>query len=200
MQAFHALAFRSPTASALTIARDVAHADYADPAFEVFTDLRTSPVVSVPAAESLPQTRRLMQHSNVRLAFVTDASGAVIGYVTAADLQGERPMQAARERVVHYQDLTVDDMLTHVEDWATLDLRELAHASIGDVVATMRRAGARYLVVTEAASHAEGATSRLPQMRGLFSANRIERATGMPIDTELRSRSFADLAHALHHE
>jgi len=33
----------------------------------------------------------------------------------------------------------------------------------------------------------------------LFSANRIERAIGHPIDFELRSRSFAELAVALAH-
>jgi CBS domain-containing protein len=197
MSDFHPIPVRSPQALHATLVQGEAHAELDDPASDVFTDLRIAPSVVVPAAESLADTRRLMQYAGVRMAFVVDGSGAVIGSVTAADLQGERPLLATRERFVPHHDLTVVDVMTRVSDWATFDIERLKKAHIGDIVATMRATGQRYLIVTETSAEAGG--PRL-LVRGLFSANRVERALGVPIDGELRSRSFADLAAALAHD
>jgi CBS domain containing-hemolysin-like protein len=185
----------APRAAALSLAKSEAHADLTDPAADVFTDLRVAPGVVVPATEPLEETRRLMQLAGVRMAFVVDASERVIGLVVLADLQGERPTLEARHRSATVRDLTVADVMTRIAHWDAVDFRSIAKAHIGHVVATFRATGQRYLIVTEEERDGNGSTHTL--IRGLFSANRVERAIGHPIEVELRSRNFAELTSAL---
>lgn len=193
MRDYLALPVQSPREIRLSLASSEAHAELGDPASVVFTDLRIAPSVVVPAAEALGDTRRLMQLAGVRMAFVVESDNDVVGLVTAADLQGERSMLAASRRSLSHHDLTAADVMTPVADWMTIDASRLASARVGDIAATFRAASDRYLIVMET----EAGGRRV--VRGLFSANRVERALGHTIAVELRSRSFADLAQALGH-
>lgn len=191
MPHFHALPVRSILEAPLALVHAEAHVGFEDPATAVLTDLRIASSVVVPIEEPLEDARRLMQHAGVRMAFVFDAAGGVIGLVTAADLQGERALQAATRRRVEYSELSVADVMTAVADWAAIDAADLPRARVGDIVATFRATAQRYLIVVE--RDARGA----PSIRGLFSANRVERALGHAIEEELRSNTFLALARAL---
>ena len=191
MAHYHALPVRPALDAPLTLVRSEAHVELDDPASAVLTDLRIASSVVVPIDEPLEDARRLMQHAGVRMAFVLDAAGGVTGLVTAADLQGERPLQAATRRGVAYGDLAVADVMTPVAHWSAIEARALARARVGDVVASFRATGQRYLIVVEA--DAGGAVA----IRGVFSANRVERALGHAIEEELRSATFSALAQAL---
>lgn len=181
--------------SAPTLPRAEPHVWLTDPATEVFTDLRIAPGVTVPATDSLEDTRRLMQFAGVRMAFVIDASERIIGMVTLTDLQGEYAAQVARTRGVPQRDLPVLDVATPVSQWSTIDFGRLAWAKVGHLVATFRATGQRYLIVTEQVKGQDGQPHTV--IRGVFSANRVERATGRTIEDALRSRNFAELAGAL---
>lgn len=201
MSAYAPLQVSSPHDTVVTLVNSEQHAGLDDPAVSLFTDLRVAPSVVVPTSEPLPATLRLMQHAGVRMAFVCDAAGGVVGMVTAADLQGERPMLVAQARLVSYHDLIVAEVMTPTSQWVTLDADHLRRAEVGHIVATFLASGARYLIVTETiheSSNMLNDTTRTV-VRGLYSANRIERALGHPIGEEIRSRSFADLAAALAH-
>jgi len=199
MNEFRQLPVHPPQETVLSLVKPEAHAEPTDPATDVFTDLRVAPAVVVPADERLQDTRRLMQLAGVRMAFVVNATEGVIGLVTLADLQGERPTLEAQSRLTTSSALAVIDVMTPVSQWTTIDFASLAKAEVGHVVATFRGTGTRYLVVTETLpANADAATGagRIV-IRGLFSANRIERALGHSIEEELRSRNFAELAAAL---
>lgn len=191
MTHFHALPVRSILEAPLALVRAEAHVGFDDPAATVLTDLRIASSVVVPAEEPLEDARRLMQHAGVRMAFVFDAAGGVIGLVTAADLQGERALQAAMRRGMSHGELSVADVMTPVADWASVDAAALPRARVGDIVATFRATAQRYLIVVE--RDADG----VPTIRGVFSANRVERALGHAIEEELRSATFSALAAAL---
>jgi hypothetical protein len=197
MDHFAALPVQTPPQALLPLARAEAHVELADPASAVFTDLRVAPGVVVPTTESLEETRRLMQLAGVRMAFVVNAGEDVMGMVTLADLQGERPAQAARVRGVPPRDLTALDVMTAVGHWSTIDAAHLARAQVGHVVETLRATGQRYLVVVERIVDDAQLNRAHWVIRGLFSANRVERALGRPIAEELRSKSFAELAATL---
>jgi hypothetical protein len=201
MGAYAPLRVSPPGDTVVMLVNTEQHADLRDPAITLFTDLRVSPSVVVPAGEPLPATLRLMQHAGVRMAFVSDPRGGISGLVTAADLQGERPMLVAQARGVGHHDLSVAEVMTPASQWVTIDADHLHHAEVGDIVATFLACGARYLIVTEIARDSSGLLNNLPRtvVRGLYSANRVERALGHPIGEEIRSRSFADLAAALAH-
>jgi CBS domain-containing protein len=201
MPDFASLPVRQPLDRTMTLVQSDSHAELSDPASAIFTDLRIAPSVVVPAAEPLADSLRLMQLAGVRMAFVVDVPGSVIGLVTAADLHGERPMVAARSRGVAHEELSVADVMTSVSNWPTVDATSLPRARVGDVVATFQASGQRYLIVTEAAGAAGRADAAVNRtvVRGLFSANRAERALGHSIDQELRSRNVSELAAALAH-
>lgn len=199
MGTFHALPLRPLHDKALDLARTEAHAELTDPATAVFTDLRVAPGVIVPATEGLEETRRLMQLAGVRMAFVVDSTEAVIGLVTLADLQGEQPLLVARHRSAHAHELTALEVMTPVPHWTVIDMRNVQRAQVGHIVATFRAAGQRYLIVIEPADGAASEHGR-SVIRGVFSANRVERALGHSIEEELRSRNFAELAAALARE
>ncbi len=169
------------------------HVEADDPATSIFTDLRVAPSVVVPAVEPLAPALRLMQLAGTRMAFVTDPQQRTVGLVTAADLHGERPMLAASVRSQPHGELTVADVMTPLGQWPAIDAHALSRARVGDVLATFRATGRRYLLVTEADANGQ------LMLRGVFSANRAERALGQSIDEELRSRNFSELAAALSH-
>lgn len=201
MSSYTPLPVSSPHDTVVTLVNSEQHASLEDPAVTLFTDLRIAPSVVVPTSEPLPATLRLMQHAGVRMAFVCDATGGIVGLVTAADLQGERPMLVAQARLVSYHDLIVAEVMTPTSQWVTLDADHLRRAEVGDIVATFLTCGARYLIVTETVRDPTGLRNDATRtvVRGLYSANRVERALGQPIGEEIRSRNFADLAAALAH-
>jgi hypothetical protein len=178
----------------LSLPHNDPHAQLTDPAEEIFTDFRVAPCVVVPSGEPLEASLRLMQLAGVRMAFVTEAGGGVVGLVTAADLGGERPMQIAMASGRRREELGVADVMTAVPQWNSMEMSAVAKARVGNIVATFQATGHRYLIVTDS----EEGASRLV-VRGLFSASRAERALGHSIEGELRSRNFSELAAALSH-
>ena len=111
--------------------------------------------------------------------------------VSAEQLGGERPLQRAMAANVRHDELTLEDLMTPLSDWAIIDAGELAHARVGDIVETLHATGQRYLFVTEKLEDDEVA------LRGLFSARRIEEALEAAIDSDGHAHSFAELGSLL---
>lgn len=163
-----------------------------DRALPLLTDLRFAPVVVASHRDGLDQTLHVMMRAGVRMAFVSGADGQLAGLVTADVIMGERPVQRAMTDQVHHDDLTVADLMTPLNHWEVTDLAHVRTARVGDIVATLREHGMRYLLVTE--QH-EGQTT----LRGLFSAKRLEMALGQAIEDDLHAHSFAELEAVLAH-
>lgn len=163
-----------------------------DPALGLLTDLQHSPCVVAHQQDGLDQTLHLMLRAGVRMVFVSDAEGTLVGVVTADDIQGERPVVHASARQMSRHELTVADVMVPVTQWDTVDLSTVRNASLGDVAETMHQHDLRYLLVTQK----KGGKTML---RGLFSATRLEMAMNTTIEPDLHSRSFAELGQVLSH-
>ncbi len=163
-----------------------------DPALSLFTDLQHGPCVVASHQDSLPHTLHLMMRAGVRMVFVAGADGALVGMVTAEDLQGERPVKRASDHHVPHRELTVADVMVPLGQWDTVDLSKVRTARLGDIAATLHEHGLRYLLVTQ---RKDGQTT----LRGLFSARRLELALSTVIEPDLHSRSFAELEQVLAH-
>jgi hypothetical protein len=122
---------------------------------------------------------------------VSDVHGRIVGMVSAEQLGGERPMQRAMAANVRHDELTLEDLMSPLSEWAVIDAGELAHARVGDIVETLHATGQRYLFVTEKIEDGEVA------LRGLFSARRIEEALEAAIDSDGHAHSFAELGTLL---
>ncbi|HJV70940.1 hypothetical protein [Ideonella sp.] len=161
-----------------------------DPAASQMTDLRLGACVKVDHRDGIAPTLHVMQRAGVRMAFVTGVGGELIGLVTADDLQGERPMLRAMSDRIGVEELTLDQVMAPLAQWQVLDAWQVEHSRIGHVAATMRRHGLRYLLVVERQAKAT-------EIRGVFSARRLEQALGIELGTALHSRSFAEIEAAL---
>lgn len=167
-------------------------ASASDPALSLLTDLQHSPCVVAHQQDGLDQTLHLMLRAGVRMVFVSGADGALVGMVTADDIQGELPVVRATAHKMARHELTVADVMVPVTQWDTVELSAMRHASLGDVAETMHQHDLRYLLVTQKKA---GKT----MLRGLFSANRLEMAMNTTIEPDLHSRSFAELEQVLAH-
>jgi len=163
-----------------------------DRALPLLTDLRFSPLVVASHRDGLGATLHVMLRAGVRMAFVSGPTGELVGMVSADVLQGERPVVRAMSDQVTHAELTLADVMTPLTHWEVSDMHHVRHAKVGDIVATMREHGLRYLLVTELQ---DGRVA----LRGLFSARRLEIALGQPIDDDLHAHSFAELEAVLAH-
>jgi CBS-domain-containing membrane protein len=156
-----------------------------DPALSLLTDLHHSACVVASHRDGLDQTLHLMMRAGVRMVFVSGVDGQLVGMVTAEDLQGERPVLHASNRQVTHDELTVADVMVPVTQWDTIDMASVR-------TSRLHEHGLRYLLVTQ---HKQDTT----MLRGLFSARRLEVALNTVIDSDMHSRSFAELEQVLAH-
>lgn len=163
-----------------------------DSALSLLTDLHHSPCVVASHRDGLEQTLHLMMRAGVRMVFVSGSDGELVGMVAAEDLQGERPVLRASAHQVGHHELTLADIMVPVTQWDAVDLADVRTAQLGDIAATMREHGLRYLLVTQRKND-------VVVLRGLFSARRLEMAMNTTLEPDLHSRSFAELEQVLAH-
>jgi CBS domain-containing protein len=156
------------------------------------TDLARVAAATVGPDASLARAEEHMRHSGVRLLFVVDGGPDLLGLITLTDLKGGRPLEFQREMGVPISEIRVRDIMTPVGRLEAMSIREVAGARIGDVVETLKRTGRQHALVME---H----TTAGPAIRGIFSASRIGRQLGKPIETAGIAYTFAELEAALGH-
>jgi CBS domain-containing protein len=159
-----------------------------DPAFSVMTDLREVSAATTTPGETMGQAHAQMIRRGVRLLFVLDPDGAVVGVITATDLLGEKPMRFMHSRGVSHAEIQVEDLMTPAAMLEALPLIEVAQMRVGHVVATLKKVRRQHLMVAE-----EGGR----RIRGLFSASQVARQLGVELQTFEVAQSFADIEAAL---
>jgi hypothetical protein len=119
------------------------------PAVEVMTDLRKVPALTIGAGASIAEANRVMIARSVRALFVTDDA----------------------------RDLLVHAIMTPADRLEVLDLRDLEHARVGDVVATLKFSGRQHALVAETLG---GEASGPQTICGIISLTQIGRRLGIP--------------------
>jgi CBS domain containing-hemolysin-like protein len=133
-----------------------------------------------------------MIHQGVRLLFVVNQMPGVDGIVTAADLQGEKPMRLISQRQSKFEDLTVADVMTPLSEIDAIELAVLRRANVGQVIAALQATGRAHMLVIEAAT----GTTPL-RIRGVISKTQIERQLGMQLVPTGMATSFSEMSQAL---
>jgi len=144
------------------------------PALDAMTDLSQVSAVTVRAKTSIDQANGKMISHGVRLLLVLDDQERMVGLLTANDLMGEKPFHHLLRMGGTHADIQVGDIMTEYRDLEALDLEEVCGARVGQVVATLKRAGRHHALVTE-----DGGRT----LRGLLSVTQIARQLGVPIQT-----------------
>jgi CBS domain-containing protein len=145
-------------------------ADPGDPAMSVMTDFRDRASVTVGDGDSIDTALQHMKHAGVRSAFAVDhARGLVVGFVTAYDIMGEKPMSMMRPLSTPRSEFLVRDLMQPVRDWRVVDMREIERATVESVARLFEVSGLTHIPVIEA----DDKGGR--RLRGLLSAARVKR-------------------------
>jgi CBS domain-containing protein len=171
---------------------DGAPVTLASPALDVMTDLTKVKAATIHPATTLRQAEQAMIHQGVRMLFVVTEMPLVEGLITSTDLGGDRQMRVVHERHLHYDELVVADVMTPLGALDAIDHARVGNATVGNVVATLRRLGRNHLLVVEAA------TTQAPRrVRGVISRSQVERQLGTAIDITPIANSFSEIEQAL---
>jgi signal-transduction protein with cAMP-binding, CBS, and nucleotidyltransferase domain len=162
------------------------------PALSVMTDLTKVRAAVTPPSTSLREAEQLMIQQGVRMLFVVSASSTFEGLITSTDLRGEKQMRLVAQRGVHYDELTVGDVMTDLASLDAIDLELMKRATVGDVIATLGKFGRDHLLVVER----NKATNECG-VRGIVSRAQIERQSGLKLATARIASTFAEVERAL---
>jgi CBS domain-containing protein len=164
------------------------------PALSVMTDLSRVKAATVHPATPLRQAEQAMIYLGVRMLFVVSEMPQVEGLVTTTDLHGDRQMRLVHERGLHWDELTVADVMTELAVLDAIPFAAMRSATVGDLIATLKRFGRNHLLVVEAVGDVH---SLQPRVRGVVSRSQIERQTGHTIDITPIATTFAEIERAL---
>ena len=162
------------------------------PAVDVMTDLRATTAVTITPDTRIEVAEERMRRRGVRMLFVLDSEGALVGLVTASDLLGEKPLQFIERQGGIHREIVVADIMTPRERLEVLKLSDVLAARIGNIVSTLQRCGRRHALVVDTVDGRE-------MVRGLFSASHIARQLGMEIITTPIAQTFAEIEQAFLH-
>lgn len=179
----YAVLFHIPFEPGTTYAQPAAlpelvHLD--DPAMDVFTDFREKQPVTVEPEVSIDEALVKMKWAGVRLLLVVNGSQAIVGLITAKDIEGEKPVNYGVDKRVPRADIRVQDIMTPAADIQVLSMVSVRDAKVGHIVTTLREVERQHLLVAEVGEGGDG-----QRVVGLFSATQIARQLGTQVTPEL---------------
>ena len=144
------------------------------PARELMTDFERTTPLTVSPDRHIDAALQDMVVGGVRSLLVVE-DGQLLGFVTAADLQGEKPIQFLQSPYCEsypckHADVHVRDVMTPLAELTLLDHAALERVTAGDVLTLLRLEGLSHLLVMQAAVAGERS------VRGVFSRTRLERS------------------------
>lgn len=163
------------------------------PAVLAMTDFRQVTAITIEPGVSVDWALQHMKKQGVRLLLVTDGSGKVLGVITSTDVQGEKPMRVRNELGRRHADITVREVMTPHQHLEFISMDDVLHATVGQVVATLRRVGRRHALVIE-----KDKVTGQQAIRGVFSFTQISRQLGKSLgDIVEVATTFAEMEMVL---
>lgn len=171
------LALKTLNAQLLPPVKGAWQVDLSEPARSVMTDFNERGMVTVNDSTQVDAALEMMRHAQTRSAFVVNAEETrVLGFVTAYDICGEKPMLhlqsvGCTHLTCSRDDVRVSDIMDRVENWPVLEMRDVEAANVRTILDTLSKAGRTHLAVIETVAGQE------PRLRGAFSAAKLLRLT-----------------------
>jgi CBS domain containing-hemolysin-like protein len=171
--------------------RPLVHVD--EPAMRVMTDFRQVTPVTIEPHLKITIALDKMIETGVRQLLVTDRDDHIIGVINARDIQGERPIRLAQESGIHHDDISVEMIMTPLEEITAVDIRTVNDARVGHIVNTLRSLEQQHTLVVEIDRHTGQHT-----IRGMFSTTQVSKLLGHDItDPEYAAHTLAEVQREL---
>ncbi len=151
--------------------------ELSSPAVSVMTDFSVRAVFKVSPEDTIDEALQKMKVAGLRIAFVVeDHSEKILGMITSYDIMGEKPMRYLQsvgfaDRGVTHKDIKVKDIMVKVEDWVSVEMKNVEQVNVQALLEVFQRTGLTHLAVID--NH-EGKEHHL---RGLFSSAKVLRLT-----------------------
>ena len=162
------------------------------PALDVMTDLTQVKAATIRPDATLEQAEQTMIYQGVRMLFVVSDMPELEGLITTTDLRGEQQMRLVHSRNLRFDEMRVADVMTELGWLDAIELGRMRSATVGNMIATLKRVGRNHLLVVQVA------TSSTPlRVRGVVSRAQIERQLGTVIDITEIASNFSEVERAL---
>lgn len=162
------------------------------PALAVMTDLTRTKAATTGPATTLRQAEQLMIYQGVRMLFVVSEMPALEGLITSTDLRGDRAMRIVNQRQLHYDELSVGDVMMPLHLLDAIDLDRVRASRVSHIVATLKKQGRNHLLVVD------GPAGPAPaRVCGVISRAQVERQLGQLIEQVEIADSFAEIGQML---
>lgn len=167
----------------------VAHWD--DPAKQALIDFKYTPAETISSDETIDTALILIRASAYKVFLVLDQEQRIIGLLGANDLLGEKPLKIIQDHRIARADISVQMLMQPVGEIIAIDVENLRHAKVGQVVSTLQAHKQHYALAVKV-----DAAGMPPLVRGLFSLPQIARQIGVDtIGDTLGAQSIAELQH-----
>ena len=144
----------------------------------------------IKANATLNNALEKMKTHGIRLLLVINDNGAVIGVLTAYDIQSEKPVQYGSENDIAVSEIQASMLMTPIEQTSAFDFHSVTQALVRHVINTMKELERPHILVIE--SNGE------QRIRGIFSSSMISKMLGRPVYQPLHAaHSFADIQHEI---
>ena len=163
-----------------------------DAALDIMTDLKNVAAITISPTESIDNANEKMKIKQVRMLLVVDVHDVIVGLITSSDILGEKPMKHIQMNGGTHKDIQVEDIMTPSSRIETLDIKDVSHVKVGDIVETLKRDGKQHALVIDKQGQANAKT-----VRGIFSISQIARYLGIDIETHEVANTMAEIAHVI---
>jgi CBS-domain-containing membrane protein len=167
---------------------EATNVDIYSSAMEILTDFSEQKPLMLEEQTSIEEAKAMMMRAHVRLKLVIDHEENFKGIITLADLVSIKVMRARERTGLALHDLVVGDIMTNKKSLRGIDIRELKHARIGDLLSTMQSVGEQHVLVVDSAKGC---------IRGVVSSSDIARRLHVPVFIAERANSFSDIYQAV---
>lgn len=156
------------------------------------TDFSVNRPHTLPTSSSVVQALETMKQAGVRLLMLINPHGKFTGVVNARELIGGRRITLAmQQHQIGRDEVTVEMIQTPRSELHSLSYAKVSHASVGDLVETLKTSGDQHVLITEPDGNG---TSRI---RGMISASDISRALSVDLNHPPEARTFASICQVI---
>ena len=169
---------------------EVVHMD--TPAMEVLIDFKKRAPLLISSSQNIHDALSQMQLHRALSLFVTDENQAIIGLISAKDIQGLKPIMLAREQACTPKEVTLYQMMQPLSSFYAMDSDVAGSAYVGHIAKLLHDLNCEFLFVTENDENGEKA------IRGLFSAPKLSHQLDDFVGGDFSAHNISELQQELH--